>query len=490
VRAPHSVAAALLGAAAALALVGQFRMPLTGDVAFHLDAARRVLDGAVLYEDVAAPETPFVFWFAIPAAAIGRSGTDAGTAFRTMTALAVIATFWLLVPLMRGSPGMRTGFVLVALVLPVWYFGTPEHLAFVLLVPHVALAAARMEHGEPSRGLAIASGVLAAAACALEPALLVAVAAVAGLTAWATRGARTFAAPESFAFACSLLVATLLVLATPGFIEVMRDAGRAQALPPGELGALLARDIHVWTGALALGAAALFGRSVSGGGRIGLLAAATAGALIAAVLQRTGEGPDFYPALGFGVVLLMALLMGEARSSPRTAAARRVTAVLLLLPMAYLFGAVTWRRAHGVFTRTRADQLVVMRMLEPKGSTVAVLSADIADSYPIVLERGHHYVPRYASFWAAKLSGSDPARSRVSREYGEDLRRSPPAAIVVRSPGAGQLRPGEIMVDYLALLCEDDVARETLRGYRLAERAGGFELYRPGAEGAAACASS
>jgi hypothetical protein len=491
VHAARRVAAALFGVVAALALIGQFRMPLTGDVAFHLDAARRLLEGAVLYQDVSAPETPFVFWAAVPAAAIGGSGADAGTVYRAMTAVVVLATLGLLVALTRGSAAMRAGFVLVALVLPVWYFATPEHLAFVLLVPYVALVAARWDRGDPSQRLAIASGLLAVAAVALEPALVTAVASLAGLEMWRTRSARALRAPEHLAIGSGLVVAAALVLGTtPGFIEAVREAGRSRALAPVELGALLTRDIHVWTVGLALGAAALFGASVRERRGITVLAAATSGALLSAVLQRTGEGPDFYPALGFAVMLLTTLGFAERRSSPRAAAVRRVTAALMLVPMAYLFGAVTWRRAHGVFTRNRADQLVVMRMLGPERAAVAVLSADIGDAYPVVLERGHRFVPRYPSFWAAKLPEGDSVRSRVYREYGDDLHRVRPAAIVVRAPDAGQLRPGEATIDYLELLCRDDVARETLSGYRLAERAGGFELYRPGAEGAAACVSS
>jgi hypothetical protein len=276
----------------------------------------------------------------------------------------------------------------------------------------------------------------------------------------------------------------------PGYFEILRDAGRAPAHTPSELRALFTRDVHVWTAALALAAFAMFGRNAVGRPALAVLAAATGGALVSAVLQQTGEGPDLYPALGFAVTLLTTLFFAEPAGSPRIAAARRVTAVLLLVPAGYLFGAVTWRRANAVFTRTRANQLVVMRMLGPGPAAVAVLSADIADAYPVVLERGHHFVLRYPSFWAARLVEADSVRARVIREYGEDLRHSPPSALVVRAPETGHPRPRELMADYLALLCRDALAREVLSDYRLAERAGGFELYRPGAEGAAACASS
>ena len=490
--AARSVTAALVAVIAALALIGQFRMPLTSDVAFHLDAARRMLDGAALYRDVSAPETPFVFWASVPAAVVGGSGGFAGTVFRCMVVALVLAVLALLWPVTRAAPVLRAGYVLMALVLPVWYFGTPEHLAFVLLLPYVALAVARLEGEAGSTGLAVASGALAAAGVALEPALGIVPLALLPLEAWLARSARVVSAPEHAALGAALLAASaVVVMAVPDFLETVPGLRRAwRAVPRPPIGALLTRDIHVWVVWFALGAALVFGRTVARQRRIAVLAAATVAGLAAALMQRTGEGPGFFPAAAFGVMLLLALATGAPIGRAKLVALRRVSAALLLVPLLYLFGAVTWRRAHGVFTRTRAEQLVVMRLLGGAPRDIAVLSADLADAYPGTLEQGHRFVPRYPSLWAALLPAAHPMRATMRRHYGDDLRARPPQVIVVRAPRCAELRPREPAVDYLALLCRDEVARQILSRYRFAERAGGFELYRTDAEGAAACVSS
>ncbi len=491
-RAARSAAAAAFAPVAGLALVGQFRMPLTSDVAFHLDAARRLLDGAVLYRDVAAPETPCDFWASVPAALAGGSGPAMGTAFRCLTialALAVLALIW---REGRTAPALRPGYVLLSLVLPVWYFGTPEHLAFTLLVPHVAVALARLEARGVARWLAVAAGLLAAGAIALEPALAAVPLALTGLELALARPGRRRVGAEHAALGAGLVAAALLAAAgAPEFAERWPMLlGTLAALPHPPIAALLVRDIHAWTVWLALGAALAVGWRLHGRRRVAAYAVVTAAAFLAALVQRSGEGPDFFPATAFGVILLLELAAAEGRSGPRDAALRRVAAVVLLLPFLYLFGAVTWRRAHAVFTRTRAEQLAALRLMGSAPTSVAVLSADIADAYPGVLERGHRLVLRYPSFAAALLPEAHPARRRMLREYGEDLQRTPPAALVVRAPGERERRPGEPAVNYLDVLCEDEVARAALGRYRFAERAGGFELYRTDATGAAACGSS
>ncbi|HEX6091582.1 MAG TPA: hypothetical protein VFZ13_15605, partial [Gemmatimonadales bacterium] len=330
--AAHRVAAALLGAVAALALIGQFRMPLTSDVAFHLDAARRMLDGAVPYRDVAAPETPFVFWASVPAAGAGGGGPFAGTVFRCMVVGLVLAVLALVWQVTRAAPVLRAGYVLMALALPVWYFGTPEHLAFVLLVPYVALAVARLEGEEGSTGVAVGAGALAAAGVALEPALAVVPLAVLALEAWLARSARVVSAPEHVALGAALAVAVAVaVVAVPELLETGPGLWSAwRALPRPSIGTLLTGDIHVWVVWFALGAALVFGRTVAPRRRIAVLAAVTAAGLAAALLQRSGDGPDLFPAAAFAVVLLLALAVAAPIGRSRLVALRRVTAALLL----------------------------------------------------------------------------------------------------------------------------------------------------------------
>ena len=175
-----------------------------------------------------------------------------------MTLLLTLAAVGLVSRLTHELPGWIVGVVIAAVVLPVWYFATPEYLAFVLLVPYVALAAARATARDTPPPLATGCGVLAAFGCALEPSLLTAAAALIALRVRQTRSGRELALPEHVAFGSGVVVAAVLVFVlAPGYSEIVRDTGRARALTPSEFHALFTRDVHVWTAGLALAAFAI-----------------------------------------------------------------------------------------------------------------------------------------------------------------------------------------------------------------------------------------
>lgn len=492
--------AALAAILLAVGLTGAFRMPLNGDAAYVLDVARRMLDGSVLYRDIIDLNPPFIFWASMPAAAIGGGGPSAIAALKLFVVIVVAGTFAAGWGITRWAPATRAGFGLMALVLVGGYFGEREHLLFALTFPYVALAARRGEEGAPSPRSALLAGALAAAGFALKPtAMLVPVLLVVRQCRRA-RSWRLVLNAEHVALALGLAAALLsLLVFAPGYPGVVQRIGAAYGEFNRErLGALLARDVHMWVVWLALALAILFGRSVPAAGRITVYALAVLGLFGSAVLQGKGFGYHYFPAVGWAVIVLVELLAGAntiagARAGAHpgpVAIARRVLAALVLLPVLYLFGGVAWRRAHGVFTRMRQEQATVARLAGPAPVEIAILSVRIADAYPMVVERRHDVVLSYPQLWAAALPPDRAGTAQVRRRYGEDLLRRPPAALIVRAPAPADRGIGDIDVDYLAYLCRDEVARRALARYRLAERAGGFDLYRPDAPGRAACASS
>ena len=487
---PPVIALCALALMAVLSMRGEFRMPLNGDAAYHIDAARRMLDGAVLYRDIYDLNPPFIFWGSLPAAALGADGMAAITVFRALVMAVVICALVLGWHSTRNSPTLWLGFALMALVLPLGYFGQREYLIFALLFPYVCVAAARAEDLVPGPATAILAGGLAALGVLMKPTGII-VPALLATVYWRAKGLRAVLTREHLAMAAVGAVGgAAVLLLTPDYLRVIGEIQEAyRTFNQQSFGTLLTRDVHMWAIWFALGAAVLFGRELPNRKRILVLALATAGLGASAVLQRKGFGYHYFPAVGFGVILMLDILLARPRSGP-AALFRQLVLAGLLLPVLYLFGAVAWRRAHGVFTATRADQEIVARMLGDQPATVAVLSARISDAFPVVLENDHRFVLRYPLFWAAALPLDYPGTEAIRRQYGEDLARHRPSALVVRSPMTTEMSGGDVSVDYLEYLCHDEVARSTLSEYRLIESAHGFRLYGPVLEGEPACASS
>lgn len=476
-----------------VALVGEFRMPLSGDVAYNIDAARRMLGDAVLYHDLIDVKPPFIFWLSAPVAALGLDGPATIAAFRIFVLLVMLASVAVAWPAVRNAPSMLAGFLLIAAVLPIGYYGQREHLLFILTFPYLAFVAMRIESGESSRvPLHALAGALAALGFALKP--------TAGVVAvlvilWHLRIARSWRpllAPEHLGLMAGTAVAAIAaLLIAPQYLDVIaaiREPYRAfNRLPLAEL---LARDVHMWSVWFALGTALLFRRSIRARRRALVYGLATAGFFASAVAQGKGFGYHYYPAVGWSVILLVKLLTGRSRKSSRIGLLRRCAAALALLPVVYLFGAVALRRIGGVVTNTSLEQRVVSRLAGPEPTDLAVLSARISDAFPMVLEGGHHFVLRYPLLWAAALPAHQPGTAAIRRQYGYDLAQYRPAVLIVRRPVEGWLGRGDVAANYLDYLCLDTVARRVLAEYRLAERADGFELYRLDAKGDPACASS
>ena len=480
-----------LAALSAASLVGQFRMPLNGDSAYVLDVARRMLGGAALYRDIIDVNPPVVFWASLPIAGLGGDGPGAMLLYRVAVVVTMLAVLGIAWPFITRAPATRAGFLLFALVLPAGYFGQREHLMFALTFPYIALAAWRASGGVPGTTVAVVAGVIAAAGISLKPpAVVIPLLLVLQQAVWA-RSIRPVRHPEHFAAAAGLGLIALASLAfAPGYLEVVRTvAGPYGDFNRQPLGTLLARDVHMWAGWFALALGLGFAGRLAGARRLRLHLLVIVGFFASAVMQGKGFGYHYFPVVGWSGIALLELLFGTS-AGERPVVVPRLLAALALLPILYLFGAVTWRRAGGVYTRSRHEQSVVDDLVGSLPVRLAVLSARIGDAYPVVNERGHHVVLGYPQFWVAALPLDREGTASIRRRYGEDLERGRPDAVVVRAPAPEARNTGDLAVNYLEYLCHDAVARRALNQYRLAARAGGFDLYRLDANGPPACASS
>ncbi len=484
--------AAALAVPVAIGIVGEFRSPLNGDAAYQLDAARRMLGGAGLYRDLIDLNPPFVFWLSMLPSALGLDGAGTIAAFRAGVIALAAASFVLAWPALRGRPVLWAGFVLMALALPLGYFGEREHLLFIMVFPLVAFDAVRIEGYEPGRGRAVLAGALAALGILLKPPAVLLVLALGAYRVSRERTLRGLVRPDFVALMAGGLAGVIAVfLLAPQYLGIVREYGPMYAqFARQTVGQLLFRDVHMWAVWAAAAAVIVAGVSQPWLGRGRVLLGASLAMFAAAVAQGKGFGYHYYPALAFAVLTLL-----EVAASPETAAggrrlAARVIAAAALVPVLWMLGDVAWARAAGRPTRLAGEQRHVAALIggEPGGSGVAIVSARIADTYPVVLRNDYRFVLSFPHAWFATLAPGTPGADALRRRYARDLDGAQPGVLVVRAPESPG--PGDAAIDYVAWLCADPAVRRALGPYSLTNRVEGFDLYRRSTAGAGACASS
>ena len=484
--------AAAAAAAGAIGVVGELRSPLNGDAAYQLDAARRMLGGAGLYRDLIDLNPPFVFWLSMPIAALGLDGAGTITAFRFCVIALAGLSLLLARPALRGRPALWAGFLLMTLGLPLGYFGEREHLLVMMVFPLVAFGTVGAEGFTPGTGRAVAAGLLAALGILLKPMAVVLLLVLAAVHANRNRSPRSLLRPEFLAVAAggaAGVIATLVF--TPAYLGVVREYGalyREFARQP--LGALLFRDVQMWVVWAAVAGVLAGGRKLPVHHRVRVLIGVSLALFAAAVSQGKGFGYHYYPALVFAVLTLLELAATPHGIPGGRPVAARAIAFAALAPVFWLFGEVAWARAEGRPTALAGEQARVAALVdaEPGAPRIAIVSARIADAYPVVLRNDYRYVLSFPHAWMAALPPEARGVEALRRRYGEDLDRAQPGALVVR--GRNAAGPGDVAVDYIAWLCADPMVRRALASYALTKRVEGFDLYRRSTAGADACASS
>ena len=488
---PLALAAAVV-VAVVIGVAGEFQSPLNGDAAYQLDAARRMLGGAVLYRDLIDLNPPFAFWLGLPVAALGLDGPTTIAIFRTgVIALAglMLLLAW---PAVQGAPALWAGYLLMVLGLPLGYFGEREHLLAMLVFPLAAFVTVEQEGVEPGRGRRIAAGLLAALGILLKPMAVVLLLVLAAARVASSRSFRSLLRADFLAVAAggsAGLLATAVL--APEYWGVVRDYGplyRQFARQP--LAVLLFRDVQMWVVWAALAAMVIGGRGLPVHHRVRVLAGVALALFAAAVSQGKGFGYHYYPALVFAVLALLELAATPLAMPGGRLVLAKVVAFAALAPVLWLFGEVAWGRAAGRPTSLALEQRQVGALIDAGADArqVAIFSARIADTYPVVLRNHYRNALSFPHAWMATLPPGTAGVDALRRKYAENLETQQPDALVVRARGAAG--PGDFPVDYIAWLCADPLARRALGSYVLTTRVEGFDLYRRTTTGAGACASS
>ena len=132
-----------------LTLAALLARPIGADVAYHIETAGRLMDGARLYRDVAASIPPFIFYLNLAPAWLAHS-TDLEPipAFQAYLALLALASLWLTNRVLTATPALPRALRRVLVILLAFHFFVFEPLAgtlaqyyvLILFMPYLAVA--------------------------------------------------------------------------------------------------------------------------------------------------------------------------------------------------------------------------------------------------------------------------------------------------------------------------------------------------------------
>lgn len=500
--------AALL--AAALALLGQWRMLPTADVSWLLYAAGRVLDGARIGRDVIDVNFPLVILDKLPAVAAARAlGLDPWHAWLIGLIVLLVGSLLLAsrVPgswFARPAHGVWAAAVLVAA--PRSDFGQREHVTLLAALPYLVLAGARLERSRVPVPLALLIGLVATGGLALKPFFVVVPLAVALLHWRRGRSPMEVASfPEHLVIGVGIpLIWALQLVVAPHWLEAARWYWPLYSRYGGGLAIQL--------GVLASGLASLTiagvllwrwrarGHLDAEGEALG------AGALaffVCIVLQARSLSYHFVP-----VVSLVALIGLRWLSSARARLLAPSALVGMLLATVVLRSPWDGARVLSGAALQRAQEdpslPALQRALGADGTDrrIAVLSTNPASVFPLLPSIGARTPFRQISLWpiiglnAAAVYGDSVVTctaasgwSALERhwrdEVAEDFLQQEVDALVVLEPDLGTKGWGDARrIDYLACLRRDVRLAPLLDSFTAVTAVGPYRIVRRAPRGA------
>lgn len=395
-----AVALVTLLALATLAL--QMANPGVTDVSWLIVVAERVLDGQRLYVDlieVNPPASLLIYlpsvWLArlvgLPAEGVINAVMAAGTALSVLAAGRIVDRASLLVrPAVLAAAAMAVFSLSVGSC-----FAQREHVALVLLLPALAVAALRSVGGIPPLAIVLGAGLAAGFAVSIKPHFLAALVLPQLAVAVSRRSARPLAAPELLVAGAVLAVyVAVTIVAFPAFwsdiYPMVSDVYRPVRRDLATL-AILA--------GLPAAAAVLFflaARPRPFGPLVLIPLLSAAGFLLAFAEQGKGWPYHLQPALALTAFAMLAACTGET-APPRPPAVRALgDAMLAIVVAGILF--LQWPRPP---VTASLEPAIPSHLERP---TVMALSDDLKFAHPFTRRIGGRFVGRLASQWISNGS--------------------------------------------------------------------------------------
>jgi hypothetical protein len=485
----------LVCALAGLVLAGMIQvaaMPMTGDVAWYLYLADRVLEGARPYVDLVDTNPPLIIavnmaivglargirvspLVAFPAVVFGLAGLSLGLSWR----------------LGRGLPMALRQVSLLAwayllLVQIGMSFGQREHLMMILILPYAVGAVAEARGERLPRWLSITSGLLAGVGFGLKPFFVPAALAVELFLA-ARRGPRVWLRSQTLAMmAVFAAYAVLIVVWTPQYFDVARrfaplypyhePFGPLLWASSWRLGVVVSALGLSWrlTKAWADGWAAVFS----------LLAV-----WLTVGVYLTGKGwlYHWFPPLAIALAMLAGVVARIISRWPLNSRRAWSTGMLAFLVPGLSIVSVSESLSYR-FRDERAGRLV--REEAGRGETVLVLSCWVHRSFPMINEAGAIWGMRHPMLWQIAAFYSDTpwkpgayhslgamsaAERRFVGEVADDFSAHRPTLLLVDDDPP---LPSMARFDYLTYLKADPRFADLLDEYDPVGRSRFFRIYR------------
>jgi hypothetical protein len=464
-----------------LAALVQFPFSLNHDAAWHFYTALRVAEGARIGLDIADVNPPMAMWlFSLPGRLVTTLGLPAPLVFRCFVFALAFGALWSTRKDFQQLHS-RYGswiFLLVAsalLLLPAYHFGQREHLATLLVMPYLCLAAGRSENRPASAVRAITIGIVAGIGICFKPYFLAVPIAVELWLLWCRRDPIAFLRTEIGAMiGTGLIYVSVVVFFAPDYLlRVVPDAlatyGGFDSTPGQALTDFVATlSLPV----IALAIALLAARKVNPLAASMLTGAA--GFLVAALLQKKGWPYQLMP----GAILILVAAAVEI-----SIASRLRSPVIVAIVLACLFPvAINLRdNVDPRGTTARVAALASVLAAKPRASIYGFITSP-RDMHPAVLASGARWADAHGVmiFLPGHLAGGHRATA-ISQNYLDGLIArldADPPTILAFDNSPRKLGIADPDFDYLEFLARQRGLDALLADYREIQPVGRFRLFR------------
>ena len=512
---------AVIGVLVAVGLAGELRSYAVSDTGFLLDEAARVLSGERLYAHLVDVNTPLVVAINMAAVLCARIlGISEILAYRLGCIAAVFAGLalaaWLLRRLLPDEIVLRRWIVLLLVFvlfnLPGQDFGEREHLALLLALPYLLLAAARAMGREIPTSLAVVIGLLAAAGLSIKPHFVLLWLAIEAYLRLTRRVAAWAVTPETGAIAVFLgLYGIGMLVWAPEYLGLVRLLAGPYTeflyIPFWQL-------MVVGRGALLTLFAVLVFLALRRDARHPVLLDVFAVGALVSLLAGAGQQKEFryhfYPAFALAIVLL-GMVVRDTGGAPRdwVRGVYRIVTVSVLATAVVAVSAQNVASAMGLIRGVEQVQLErMLPVVRPlaAGQSVYVMSYHISSAYPLINYSGARSASRFPQLWPLpaaymdQLTGNAPLRYHEPDEMGpserflnqavfEDLRDQRPKVLIILQSARDLPINGFRRLDYVAYFRRDPRIAAQLDRYELKADLGDYLVYERLPEAQARAAS-
>ena len=485
-------------AVAAAAVAWQHRLGANSDVSWLLMVADRLADGRRDFIEFNPPGAVFTY---LPAIWLARLTGLSPKAACDLLLVAVAAASFALVGFALGrrfterynAPLLATVAAVIVLVLPAYAFGQKEHFGALLLMPLIAVVAARIEGDTPSLWLRIGAGIAAGLCIVVKPHFALNVVVLAAISVWHWHSSAT-------GLPARLASRHLAIARQRREFGRRRGARRLWGGAVARISGLLCADGADDGGSLCRGSTGLEDASlrarervvgvdprltvVAGGfRRLGALAGVLLAMSVVSyglfLLQGKGWAYQSYPAISFGLLALTVALGSAEAPIARWPAIGRVAAGIAALAM---FGvAELW------FDTTRPrDTAAIAAAIDAIAPhpAIAAITADLSVGFPLTEMVHGRWAQRTPSLLiaasvrrrkpdldAAALARIEPYEIFDRDRLRDDIRSNRPDILLVED------KPSEPF-DWIAWARRDPQFAAVLDGYAFVRQIDDVQIWR------------